>query len=120
MQIPPAAQQILMQMQTFQQQGQAIMLQRETLTIQKMEIEKALEELAKAKEKEEVFKAVGPILVKSTKKELEKELKEKNEMIELRLKSFDKQEEKIKEKLMEGQQKLQGMLKMPKAEDNAE
>lgn len=110
-QISPEAQQMLMQIQTFQQQYQTIMMQKEALNAQKNEIDKALEELSKTDDGKEVYKAVGPILVKSGKKELETELKEKNETIELRLKNFDKQEEKIKEKIQELQEKMGSMLK---------
>ncbi len=111
--IPAAAQQLLVQMQTFQQQYQATALQKESLSIQRLEIEKALEELEKAGENEEVYKAVGPILVRSKKAELTKELKEKKDIFELRLKSLEKQEEKLREKLKEGQEKLQSMLGAP-------
>lgn len=110
MPLPPAAQQLLLQMQTFQQQYQAAAMQKEGLMLQKLELDKALEELAKTKDGEEVYKAVGPILVKSTKAELVKELGEKKETAELRLKSIDKQEEKLKEKLKETQDKLQALL----------
>jgi len=108
--IPPAAQQLLIQLQTFQQQYQTAALQRETLTIQKLELEKALEELSKAHENEEVFKAVGPVLVKSTKANLTKELKERKETIEARLKSIENQEAKLREKISETQSKLQSIL----------
>ncbi|MBI4015918.1 MAG: prefoldin subunit beta [Candidatus Aenigmarchaeota archaeon] len=108
--LPPAAQQLFMQLQTFQQQYQAIVLQKETMGMQKIETEKALEELAKVGDKEEVYKAVGPILVKSTKSVLVSELKEKKETGDLRAKSLETQEKKLKEKLEEIQGKLQSLL----------
>lgn len=109
--LPPAAQQLLLQLQTFQQQGQTLALQRESLSIQKLELDKALEELKKAKEGEDIFKAVGPILVRSSKSEQLKELGEKKETAELRLKSLEKQDAKIHEKVKEIQSKLTEMLK---------
>jgi len=114
MALPPAAQQLLMQMQTFQQQYQTIAIQKESLAIQRLELDKALEELGKAGEKEEVFKAVGPLLIKSTKAALTKEMGEKKEMIEARLKSVDVQEKRLREKINEVQGKLQSMLGGPK------
>jgi len=111
--LPASAQQSLIQMQTFQQQHQAIAMQKEALSMQKLEIEKALEELGKAKDGEEVYKAVGPILVKSTKSELNRELGERKETIDLRLNALDKQEDKVKERLRELQGKLEAMLKQP-------
>lgn len=110
-QLPPQAQQVLLQMQTFQQQLQNVALQKESLSVQNVEIEKALEELRKLKENEDVYKAIGPILVKSTKKDLEKDLKEKKETIDVRLKSMDKQETKLRERLKESQDKFQEFLK---------
>lgn len=109
--LPPEAQQLLIQMQTFQQQYQGIAVQKEAMSLQKLEFEKALEELGKAKENEDVYKAVGPVLVKSTKSVLSRELGERKETIDLRLKALDKQEEKLKEKLKEIQVKLEGMFK---------
>jgi len=120
--LPAEAQQLIVQMQAFQQQYQTLNIQREALSLQKIETEKALEELKKAKDKEEVFKIVGPVLVKSTKSELVKELGEKKETGELRLKSLEKQEERIREKLEEIQKKLEEYLKgaMPQGMGGAE
>ncbi|MFQ6009836.1 MAG: prefoldin subunit beta [Candidatus Aenigmatarchaeota archaeon] len=108
--LPPEAQQMLMQLQAFRQQLQALALQKESLQIQKLENEKALEELGKTKQGEDVFRAVGPILIKSSKKKMEKELKERNESIDLRLKTFEKQEAAVNQRVMELQKKLQQML----------
>lgn len=81
------------------------------MQIQKVELESAKTELEKVGEKEEVYKVVGPLLVKGTKTDLKKEIEEKLETIEMRSKSVDKQEEKLKEKLKESQQKLQDIFK---------
>jgi prefoldin beta subunit len=108
--ITPEAQQILIELQTFQQQMQTVLIQKESLNIQSIEMDKALEELKKATT-EDVYKAVGPILIKSTKKDLEKELDEKKETIDLRLKSLQKQEDRLKEKLKESQEKFEEFLK---------
>lgn len=108
--LTPETQQILIELQTFQQQMQTVLLQKESLNIQNMELDKALEELKKATT-EDVYKAVGPILIKSTKKDLEKELSEKKETLELRLKSLQKQEDRIKEKLKDVQGKFEEFLK---------
>lgn len=109
--IPPAAQQAIMQLQTWQQQANSLALQRESLTIQNIELEKAIEELKKAGEKEDVYKAVGPVLIRSTKVQLIKELTEKKETAGLRLKAIEKQDAKIHERIKEVQDKLGEMLK---------
>ena len=108
--ISPEAQKTLIELQTFQQQMQTVLLQKESLNMQNMEIDKALEELNKTGH-DDVYKAVGPILIKSTKKELDKELSERKETIELRLKSLQKQENRLKEKLKESQEKFEEILK---------
>jgi prefoldin beta subunit len=110
MSIPPAAQQAIMQLQTWQQQAQALAMQRESLMIQKIELDKALEELKKAGEKEDVFKAVGPVLIKSSKAQMVKELTEKKETADMRLKAVEKQDAKVHEKIKEVQEKLGEML----------
>lgn len=108
--LSPEAQQILMELQTFQQQMQTVLMQKESLSIQNMEIDKALEELGKS-EHDDVYKAVGPILIKSTKKELTKELNEKKETINLRVKSLQKQETRLKDKLKESQERFEEIFK---------
>ena len=108
--LTPEAQQVLMEMQAFQQQMQTVLMQKESLSIQNMETDKALEELGKT-EHDDVYKAVGPILIKSTKKELVKELNEKKETIDLRLKSLQKQETRLKDKLKEAQEQFEEIFK---------
>ncbi|MBR9682107.1 MAG: prefoldin subunit beta [Candidatus Aenigmarchaeota archaeon] len=115
----PDAQKYLMELQTIQAQLQNIAIQKETFTIQNIEIEKALEELAKTDDNEDVFKAVGPILIKTNKADMVKELKEKQETAEVRLKSLEKQEAEFQGKIQAGQQKLQELL-MPKQEEKKE
>ena len=110
--ITPEAQQLFMEMQAYQQQMQTVLIQKESLNIQSIDIDKALEELGKVKD-EDVFKAVGPILVKSDKETLKKELCEKKETVDLRLKSMGKQETRIKERLEDCQKKLEEVLKVP-------
>jgi len=107
--LTPEAEKLLIKFQTLQQQFQSIAIQKETFTMQKTEMDKALEELKKAKT-DDVYKNVGPILIKTTKIELEKELKDKVETIDLRLKTLGSQEEKFKEKLKQNQEEIQKAL----------
>ena len=109
--ISPEAQKVFIQLQQMQKQLQNIDMQKQSLAYQKMEIEKALEEVKKCEEKEEMFKIVGPILIKSSKEKLDKELGETVETIEKNLKIIDDSEKKIGEKMTSSQEKLQEMLK---------
>jgi prefoldin beta subunit len=93
-----------------QQQLQGIMTQREAMGLQVMEIKKALEELGKTKEKE-VYKVAGPILVKAGKAEAVKDLKEREESLEVRLKALEKEEKRIKIRIDEIKEQLTAALK---------
>lgn len=101
---------MISQFQTYQQQLQSILIQKESLKLQMLEIERALEELEKTKE-EKGFKIVGPLMISKSVKELKDELNENKENIQLRIKSLEKTEEKINIKLKELQTKLKGMIK---------
>jgi len=59
-----------------------------------------LKELNDLKE-DNAFKLVGNIMLKKKKKDLVEDLKSKKEVLELRIKNIEKQENKIKEKSKE-------------------
>ena len=109
--ISPEAQKLFIQLQQQEKQLQNMDLQRQSLTYQKMEIDKALEEIKKCDEKEEMFKIVGPVLIKSSKDKLEAELTEIKNNIDKNLKIIGESEKKLEERMTSGQQKLQEMLK---------
>ncbi len=98
-------QQLLEQAQVYQQQIQGIITQKETMNMQLLEMKNALEELEKSKETE-VYKLSGPVLIKAKKTEVEKDLKEKKEMIEVRVKTLEKSEARIKGRIEELRHKL--------------
>jgi len=110
-QLPQQTRDLVKQFQNYQQQLQAIMLQKESLRLQQIEVENALEELEIGKEKEG-YKIVGSIMIKKSVKDLKKELKEKNDNINLRLKTIERTENKLTERLRELQGKLQEMLRV--------
>jgi prefoldin beta subunit len=99
------AQTLLGQAQVYQQQMQSILAQKEALKLQQLEIRKALEEIAKSKEPH-VFKASGPILIKTSKDDVRTEMTEKDEFIITRLQTLDRSEKKVKEKIDELREKL--------------
>jgi prefoldin beta subunit len=103
-------QQLLGQAQLYQQQMQSILNQKELISMQVMEIDKALEALETTKEKE-VFKISGPILIKAGKAGVKKELKEKKEAISLRIKSLEKGENRLKAQLEELRARLSKNMK---------
>lgn len=100
-----ANQQLLQSAAILQQQLQNVMAQKEAIGMQILEMKKAMEELEKTKEKD-VYKIAGPILVKSPRQSVLKELKERDETFGLRLKSLEKEEKKIKVRIEEMREKV--------------
>ena len=99
------------QLQLLEQSLQTFLMQKQQFQAQLMEINSALEEL---KDSKEAYKIVGNIMVKSTKEELEKDLTGKREMIELRIKTLEKQENQIREKASKMQSEVVSELKSKK------
>lgn len=102
-------QQLIGQFQAYQQQLQTVYMQREQMKLQKLEIEKSIEELDASKE-ENAFKIVGPIMIKKPKEDLKKELKEHNDSLDLRSKTLDSAEERITKKLKEMESDIKRIL----------
>ncbi len=110
-QIPPWMQEQVMKYQQAQQNLQSILQQKQQLEMEVAETEKALEELKKATDEDNVYKHAGSILIKSTKKELMDELEEKKEFSNTRSTVLAKQETRIKENLKELETKLNEMMR---------
>ncbi len=109
--LSPQLKQEILQIQQLQQQAQVMVQQRLQMELQLKETEKAVEELSKLKDTSEIYKNIGTLLIKSEKKDVSEELAEKKETLELRIKTFKKQEERIEGKLKEMQTKIQDALK---------
>lgn len=98
------------QFQTYQQQLQSVMIQKENLKMQGIEIDKALEELANTKQTT-AYKMTGQIMVSKPVEELKKEVEETKEAVDIRIKSLEKTEERINTRLKELQEKLREVIK---------
>ena len=83
------------QLSMMEQNIQNFSMQKQQFQAQLMEIETAEKEL---KESKEAFKIIGNIMVASDKEKMAKELADKKEVLKTRVESFEKQEEKIKQK----------------------
>ena len=112
-QIPPMVQEQLAKLQQTQQNFQSILMQKQQLESQKLETEKALEELKKAGDDEAVFKHAGTIMIKSNKNDLLEELEEQMELAKTKASLLAKQEERLKTTLQEQESKIQEMMKGP-------
>jgi prefoldin beta subunit len=111
MEIPEQIKEDVVRLQALQQKMQAILVQKQTLQIQKVEVENALKEVGGAKPGEEVYEIVGAVMLKKNVKELSKSLKDKSEVFDLRLKSYDKQIKTINADLTNLQASIASKLK---------
>jgi prefoldin beta subunit len=97
------------EMQMLQQRLSVFAAQKQQLQIQHAEIDNALAELNKSKPP--VYQLVGEILVEKSIDELKKELKEKHDEADLRIKTIEKQESKTREKAQELQKSVTESMK---------
>ena len=77
-------------LQILEQNYQAIFMQKQSIQIELGETNTALEEIKKSKET--IFRVIGQVMLKTDKENIKKELKEKKDFLEMRVKSIDKQE----------------------------
>ena len=110
MEVPEEAKKMIMEFQNYQQQLQGILIQKEGLKLQNMEIERALEELEKSKQTS-AYKITGQIMISKPVKELKDEMDGLKETIDLRVKSLKKNEDRISNKLKDLQEKLKEVIK---------
>ncbi len=84
------------QLQLFEQNLQNLISQRQNFQMQELEIDHALEALQSTKDAP--FKIVGGIMIATTKEELQKELNSKKELLSMRIRSIELQEQNLKQK----------------------
>lgn len=77
----------------LEQNSQYLASQRQSFQTQLIEVESALEELESSSDS---YKIIGNIMVKMNKDELIKELEDKKTIIDVRVKSIEKQEKSVK------------------------
>jgi prefoldin beta subunit len=106
----------IMQFQQLQQQIQVIAQQKYQIEMQVTELDKTIEELGKLKKGAEIYKSVGAILVRTDDKEsLKKELEDKKETLEIRIKTLGNQDKTLREMHMNLQKELTEALQKEKA-----
>jgi prefoldin beta subunit len=109
--LPPWLKEQISRLQQLQQNLQAIMMQKQQIELEIVETERALEELSKTTTSDSIYKAAGPLLIKSDKDTIEKDLTEKKELANTRVMVLGKQELRVKENLKEVENKINQMLK---------
>jgi len=80
----------IQELQSNEQTLQSLLMQKQAFQMELNETENAFSEITKSKD--DIFKLVGNIMVKADKKKIEDELKKRQELLGLRLKSIESQE----------------------------
>ena len=86
----------IQELQMLEQNLQNFLIQKQSFQFEENEVINASEELKNSEG--DVYKIVGQIMIKSQKNALEKELKDKKGIIQLRIKNIEKQEGLLMEK----------------------
>lgn len=104
MKINKETQESIQELQSLEQNYQAMSMQKQAFQIEVNEAENALQEIGKTKD--EVYRITGQVMLRASKEEIERELKEKIQVLGLRLKSIEKQESLLREKIEKLRQEL--------------
>ncbi len=96
------------QLQSLQQNLQNLVLQKQQVQNHLLEIDSALAELSTT---DKAYKIVGKIMLASSKENLIKDLNEKKEVSEVRIKNFKEQENSLQKNIEEVQKEVMEELK---------
>jgi prefoldin beta subunit len=115
--LPPQVQNQIAQLQQLQQQAQALLSQKSQIEMILRETESAVKELEASDEGAVIYKSVGEVLFKADRDKLIEELKDKKDVLDLRMKTLAKQEERIQKRFTQLQDQLKVSLgqKVPEA-----
>jgi prefoldin beta subunit len=108
--LPPWLREQVSRLQQLQQNLQAIMMQKQQVEIETVEVGRALDELKKIGPEDTVYKNAGPLLIRANRDTVSKELEEKRELSNTRLMVLTKQETRVKDNLKEVETKINQMI----------
>ena len=91
----------IQEMQILEQNLQNLILQKQAFQMELSETQTAKREIEKSGE--EIFKIVGQVMIKAEKEKVKDELSGKEKLLELRIKSIEKQEKIFEQKLQDFQ-----------------
>ncbi|MFQ5980703.1 MAG: prefoldin subunit beta [Candidatus Hodarchaeales archaeon] len=111
--IPPALQEQIRQLQQLDQQYRSAVIQTEQLSQQLREVESSLKELEALPDDAMVFKAAGTVMFESPASQVKEELEDKKEIMSLHKSTIEKSGTRTKKKLDELQKKVQQQLQAP-------
>ena len=108
MQMAKSQNERIQELQILEQNLQSIIMQKQAFEMELADVNNALEELKK--QKDEVYKIVGSLMIKAKKDEVEAEMKHKKELMEIRLKNLSRQEIAFKENSFKIREELMSQL----------
>ena len=108
--LPPQVQNQIAQLQQLRAQIEAVGRQKMQVEALLRDAESALEELEKLDESPVIYRGVGELMIKVGKGDVTEDLSEKKETYDLRLKTLERQEERVQKKYQQLQQQLREAL----------
>ena len=108
--LPPQVQNQIAQLQQLRAQIEAVGRQKMQVEALLRDAENALEELGKLDENPVIYRGVGELMIKVGKEDVTEDLSEKKETYDLRLKTLERQEERVQKKYQQLQQQLREAL----------
>lgn len=104
--LPPELQHKIMQLQESQERLRVLILRRQQYEMELKEVQRALEELRRLEAQTPVYKAVGSLLFLTDKDKTIAELQDKQETLELHIKTLERQESLARKQVEELRQKI--------------
>lgn len=99
--IPPQVQNQIVRFQEMQEQYKVIVLRKQQFDAETKEVDKTLTESKALPDDAVVYKSVGVLLFRTEKAKVVQELTEKKEELDLRVKTVERQEQRLKAQLEE-------------------
>ena len=108
MELSKETEQKISQLQMIEQSLQNFLGQKQQFQVQLVEVESALSELDTT---EKSYKIIGNIMVEADKNELKADMQSKKEMLDLRIRTMEKQEAQIRERASKLQSEILKKIK---------
>jgi len=99
----------IQEMQLLEQNLQNLILQKQAFSMELSETQSALKEIENADD--DVFKIIGQLMIKTDKSKTKEELSDKERIINMRVKTIEKQEKSLTEKLEELREEIMKSIK---------
>ena len=93
----------------LEQNLQNLLFQKQAFELELDETNLSLKEIDKSGD--EVFKIIGQLMIKTEKSKIKNELLEKQKILDIRIKSFEKQENYLREKIDKIREEITNLLK---------